>query len=186
MGQSRQHQIAKVLPVPSKGDNKIAAFVYPENGSEFRRLFLTSAGISLSPTALAATLIHELSHHVLNTKDYWYNSYAANALLHPNASTSRIIKRVARGERWLLDLTSMAENRAWKDSWAKARGAEVSKKMSVIPRYANKITINNADSIVSMILSLSRREMKERDRNLDLSRLASTPLSDSRLISEWL
>jgi hypothetical protein len=32
----------------------------------------------------------------------------------------------------------MAEYRAWNDSWAKARGAEISKKMSVIPRYANK------------------------------------------------
>ncbi|MGY2960111.1 hypothetical protein ACVWZP_001060 [Pseudomonas sp. TE36184] len=186
MGQSRQHQIAKVLPLPSKGDSKVAAFVFPETDLKFRRLFLTSAGISLSTTGLAATLIHELSHHFLNTKDYWFNSYAAHALSHPNASTSRIIKRVARDERGLLDLTHMAKDQFWKDSWAKARAAEISKKMSIKPSYANKIRINNADSIVSMILSLSRREIKKRNGNLDLSRLASTPLSDSHLISEWL
>lgn len=187
-GHDRQNQIAKIKSEScSNTSPRVLAFVSPGLDRLHRRLFLTEAGLESSTIALASTIIHELSHHFLSTDDIWYNNYSGHVKDDSISSASRIIKRMARTEKTILNVEMPAGAHLWQESKGKKRMAEIWEKAKANPAYANKIVVRNADSIVSIIFSLARRKIRDFAERLPV-RFPNVPdaPSASPEVSDWL
>ena len=180
------------------GRDRVAAFIVPED--PLRRVFLTerffrtpvyrltaearAQGFELMPHAQAATLIHELSHQALDTKDIAYLESTApfpDLLLGNTASNVRVRAQIELFQGYRLshrtsrnELFQVLDNGVWRDlAREDARGystvLRISGKKTLDeartvflsdPLKRSQIMLKNADSLTLLILMLGRHNFR--------------------------
>ncbi|WP_046072372.1 hypothetical protein [Pseudomonas synxantha] len=164
-GMPRENQVAKIRDkFPSK-EGSALALVVGALDSKYRRLFLTNDLLKLSVPSIATTIIHELSHHFLRTKDYWYNNYAMYERRKPKSNYFEIHDRVTFAEMSYVNETDGKNKTIWSKLRARAAEDEFLRSLCIEEgignEQKNKIIMTNADSIVAIIMSLSHKQIME-------------------------
>lgn len=167
-GMIRQNQFAKIRDkFPSKSGSALA-LVSGRHDVKYRRIFVTNKLLNLSVASLATTLIHESSHHFLRTGDYWYNNYATYEQGKPDSGFFDIFEKIIFHELSFMRTSDTEQTTIWSELRKKAVDDEFLRALNADGRFKrkqkNKTLMNNADSIVAMILTLSHKSL-EHDEN---------------------
>lgn len=167
-GMTRQNQFAKIRDRFPSESGSAFALVFENSDIKHRRIFITNRLFSLSVASLATTIIHESSHHFLRTRDYWYNNYVSYEKENPELGFFDIFEMIAFQELSFVRTSDTDRVTVWSELRKRAADDEFLRGLRIKDHFKrkqkNKTLMNNADSVVAVVLSLAHKSL-EHDEN---------------------
>jgi len=152
----------QLVTIKSKLATELAFIV---KGDPHERIFFTETGLRQSPKTLAMAFIHELTHHTLNTEDFYY--YQKGYTLNPKSLENREEAfEVAEGTHD-KKLAELSAKNVPKDTLAAIFGThkptEIEHALRADTTLRSKALLQNADTLTLLIFSYAYTALWRKD-----------------------